>query len=174
MPVSPDLLASAQSGHAQSLHALLLQLQPDIRRYARRQCHATSVLEDVVQEALIIVYRRVGTVRSAASLSGWLFSVVGRVCMLPGVLLIRGAQALDDDDGREVFARVPVDDLRIDVVRALESLPEKYRQIVLWRDFEELTIGEIAARTQLTREAVKGRLHRARVLVREYLGKGSG
>jgi DNA-directed RNA polymerase specialized sigma24 family protein len=40
------------------------------------------------------------------------------------------------------------------------------------RDFEELTIGEMATRLSCTREATKSRLHRARTLVREYLVAG--
>src|SRR6516225_11545964 len=58
--VSDDLLLAAQSGDRHALTQLLVALQPDIRRYARRLCHRTSVIEDVVQEALIVVYRRVG------------------------------------------------------------------------------------------------------------------
>jgi RNA polymerase sigma factor (sigma-70 family) len=52
------------------------------------------------------------------------------------------------------------------------SAPEKSvrkRQIVLLRDVDELTIDEIAQSLSLSRETVKGRLHRARGLIREYL-----
>ena len=38
------------------------------------------------------------------------------------------------------------------------------------RDVKEMTIGEIAAALSITRQAVKARLHRARLLLREYLG----
>ncbi|MES2910510.1 MAG: sigma factor [Pseudomonadota bacterium] len=55
------------------------ELQPDIRRYARRQCHRGTVIEDVAQQALIVVYRRVGNVRDAAALAGWIFRVVARM-----------------------------------------------------------------------------------------------
>jgi DNA-directed RNA polymerase specialized sigma24 family protein len=48
-------------------------------------------------------------------------------------------------------------------------VPEHYRQIVLLRDVDELTIDEIAQSLSLSREAVKGRLHLARGLIREYL-----
>ncbi|RTM09708.1 MAG: isoprenylcysteine carboxyl methyltransferase [Hyphomicrobiales bacterium] len=51
--------------------------------------------------------------------------------------------------------------MRLNLTRAIESLPEHYRQIVLLRDVEELTINEIAQ--SLSREAVKGRRHRARI-----------
>jgi predicted DNA-binding protein (UPF0251 family) len=53
--------------------------------------------------------------------------------------------------------------------RALESLPLGYRQVIVMRDFEELTIGEMAERLGLSREATKSRLHRARGMVREYM-----
>jgi DNA-directed RNA polymerase specialized sigma24 family protein len=54
-------------------------------------------------------------------------------------------------------------------VRALESLPAIYRQVILLRDMEQLTIGEVALGLGITREAAKSRIHRARALVREYL-----
>ena len=92
--VSDDLLLAAQSGDRHALTQLLVALQPDIRRYARRHCHRTSVIEDVVQEALIVVYRRVGTIRSPAALAGWLLTVIARLCMLPALMLMRGVEEL--------------------------------------------------------------------------------
>jgi DNA-directed RNA polymerase specialized sigma24 family protein len=135
--VSDDLLLAAQSGDRHALTQLLVALQPDIRRYARRLCYRTSVIEDVVQEALIVVYRRVGTIRSPAALAGWLLTVIARLC--------------------------------IDLVNAIESLSPSHREVLLLRDLEDLTIGEIARRLGVTREAAKSRLRRARTLVREYL-----
>jgi DNA-directed RNA polymerase specialized sigma24 family protein len=52
---------------------------------------------------------------------------------------------------------------------AVLRLPEHQRQIVLLRDVDELTIDEIAQSLSLSREAVKGRLHLARRLIRKYL-----
>lgn len=60
-------------------------------------------------------------------------------------------------------------ELRIDLANALESLPAHYLEVVLLRDFEELTIAEIAERLEENPPAIKSRLHRARELVREYL-----
>ena len=55
--------------------------------------------------------------------------------------------------------------------RAIQSLPDHYREVVLLRDFKEFTIDEIAGQLALTREAAKARLHRARGLIREYLAE---
>src|SRR3954470_18970366 len=90
--VSDDLLLAAQSGDRHALTQLLVALQPDIRRYARRLCHRASIIEDVVQEVLIVVYRHVGTVRSPAALVGWLLTVIARLCMLPALMLMRGVE----------------------------------------------------------------------------------
>jgi len=169
MQIHTEVWAAAQTGDRAALQVLLTQLRPDIRRYARFQCHRASVIDDVVQEALIVVYRRIGTVRNVATLGVWLGRVVARLCALPALTLMRGVEELSSIEESAHFARMPVDDLRIDLTRALESLPATHRQIILLRDFEELTIGEIADRLNITREAAKSRLHRARLLVREYL-----
>jgi RNA polymerase sigma-70 factor (ECF subfamily) len=163
------MFAAAQAGDPRALDALLRVVQPDIRRYARYQCHRGSAIEDVVQEALIIVYRRVGTVRSAAAMGSWAFRIVARLCLLPALALMRGVESLSAVTGSRQFATAPVEDLRIDLVRALESLPPGYCEIVVLRDLEQLTISEIAARLGIGREAAKSRLHRARTLMREYL-----
>ena len=167
--VSDDLLLAAQSGDRHALTQLLVALQPDIRRYARRHCHRTSVIEDVVQEALIVVYRRVGTIRSPAALAGWLVTVIARLCMLPALMLMRGVEELASLEESREFAKVPPDELRIDLVNAIESLSPSHREVLLLRDLEDLTIWEIAGRLGVTREAAKSRLRRARALVREYL-----
>jgi RNA polymerase sigma factor (sigma-70 family) len=167
--VDTALVAAAQAGDPVALEKMLRELQPDIRRYAWRQCHRTTAVEDVVQEALIVLYRRLGTVRDPLAIAGWIFRVVTRLCMLPVLGLIRGAEELTERHEAEHFAQLPNDDLRIDVVRALESLPDIYREVILLRDMEQLTIGEAADRLQITREACKSRIHRGRALLREYL-----
>ena len=163
------MFAAAQAGDPAALEQVLRELQPDIRRYARRQCHRTSSIEDVVQEVLIVLYRRMGSVRDPLAVAGWVFRVVTRLCMLPVLGLIRGAEALTDRHEAAHFAQMPQDELRIDLVRALESLPAIYREVILLRDMEQLTIGEVADRLGITREACKSRIHRGRALMREYL-----
>ena len=167
--VDAALFAAAQAGEPVALDRMLRELQPDIRRYARRQCHRTTAVEDVVQEALIVLYRRLGTVRDPLAIAGWILRVVTRLCMLPVLALIRGAEELTERHEAAYFAQVPKDELRIDLARALESLPDVYREVVLLRDMEQLTIAEAADRLHITREACKSRIHRGRALLREYL-----
>ena len=162
----------AQAGDPTAIQTLLIRLQPDIRRYARKQCRSSSVIEEVVQEALLVVYRRIGQVRDLVSLSGWIAKVVLRLCMLPALMLMRGIEDLIEIENTARFAHVPTDELRIDLVHALESLSPHLREVILMRDLQEMTIGEIAHALKATRAAVKARLHRARNLIREYLQSG--
>jgi RNA polymerase sigma-70 factor (ECF subfamily) len=169
MNLSPHTFAAAQAGDPAALELLLKQLRPDIRRYATFQCKRSSAVDDVVQEALIILFRKVGTIQSAAALRAWLLKVVARLCMLPALLFLRGMEEVSHLENSARFASMPTDELRIDLVRALESLPVQFREVIVLRDLQEMTINEIAQQVGITREAAKSRLHRARALVREYL-----
>ncbi len=162
------LVQMAIGGDQTALVRLLEAARPDIRRYARVTCRANDV-DDAVQEALWLLYRKVGTLRAASSVSAWLFAVVRRECLR----LARGfglAPSLTHPSEIDILSQ-PDEGLRLDVAAAIQSLPEHYRSIVVMRDFEEQTIDEIAGSLNLSREAVKGRLHRARILLREYLLK---
>ncbi len=161
------LVAAAQRGDPAALDQLLRRCQPDIRRYAYRHCLVSDV-DDAVQETLLIVSRRLRSLRAIAAFSGWLFTVVRRECRR----LERRVFGWDthvEIEVEEYLATRPDDALRIDLVHALESLPAHYREAVLLRDLEGLTIRAMAAHLGLSVAATKGRLHRARELVREYL-----
>ncbi|NEX62192.1 RNA polymerase sigma factor [Noviherbaspirillum galbum] len=172
MNIHPQTFAAAQAGDPAALEQLLVQLQPDIRRYAAYQCRRFSAIDDVVQETLLILYRRVGSIKSVYAMSKWLLRVIARLCLLPALMLLRGTDEVHLLENSAHFSRVPTDELRIDLVRALESLPAQYREIIVLRDLQELTIHEIALALGISKEAAKSRLHRARTLIREYLLTG--
>ena len=63
------LILAAQSGDSVALNRLLIACQTDTRRYARRHCAASNV-DDAVQEALLILSRKVASLKAAAAFSG--------------------------------------------------------------------------------------------------------
>ena len=163
----PALIEAARGGDADALVSLISAAQPDIRRYAARNCRAADI-DDAVQETLLLLYRRVGTLRAVTSFSAWLFAVAKRACLR----LLRRSIGMDDASAEDTEARLAhlrPEDLRIDLSRAIQSLPDHYREVILLRDIEELSIDEIASVLGLTRESVKARIHRARIMIREYL-----
>lgn len=160
-------LAAARSGDRDALERVLVRSRQDLRRYAEFHCVINDV-EDAVQETLITVSRKLRDLRSLECFVSWTFRIVKRECNR----LKRGMRLLTGDAITENIMPVVLPDpceWRHDVAAALESLPAHYRQVVLLRDLEGLSIAEMAARLSLTREAVKARLHRARALAREYL-----
>jgi RNA polymerase sigma-70 factor (ECF subfamily) len=166
--ISPNLFEAARLGDPQAIASLLETAQPDIRRYARATCRSSADAEDAAQEALWILFRHVGSIRSMLALSAWLFSVVRRECLR----LARKAglaSAIDDGEAEALLLSRPEADLRLDLAAAFEALPPHYRDVALMRDVKEMTIEEISAALGASRQTVKARLHRARALMREYL-----
>jgi RNA polymerase sigma-70 factor (ECF subfamily) len=106
--------------------------------------------------------------RAVTSFSGWLFAVARRACLR----LLRRSMGIADtpaDGAAARLAHLAPADLRIDLSRAIQSLPDHYREVILLRGIEELSIDEIAGVLGLSRESVKARIHRARIMIREYL-----
>ncbi|GGC75031.1 RNA polymerase sigma factor [Undibacterium terreum] len=161
------LLESARLGDPGALDSLLQVCQPDIRRYAQRRCLLSDV-DDAVQETLLILSRKVKSLRAAAAFSGWLIKIVQRECRKMGRITLN-YDPYDEEKVEQWLSTKPTDAIRLDLVNALESLPEHYREIILLRDFEELSINEIAEILKLSTPATKSRLHRARELTREYI-----
>ena len=167
MQHDPILVEAARQGDIAAVQRLLVACRPDLRRIAHTQCAAGVDAEDAVQESLLLIYRRIGALRTVASFPAWTFSIVRRECQRLWRSM-RGEAELPAAD-HPVFAYTEHPELRLDLAAAIQSLPVKYREAIILRDFEELSIGEIADRLLLTREAVKSRIFRGRQMVQEYL-----
>ena len=162
------VLEAARDGDPAAIESLLALSQPDIRKYARMSCRAQDI-DDAVQEALWLMHRRIGALKALSSFAGWLFTIVKRECLRLARRNVGGHRPVDDIIDNAAFSQRSDVELSIDLTRAISSLPEHYRNVLLLRDVEELTVDEIANINNTTRETVKARLHRARLLVREYL-----
>lgn len=167
--VPHETFEAAQRGDQAAILTLLEKTQPDIRRYARASCRTSSDIDDATQEVLWLLSRHVGAIRAFAALSGWLFKVVQRTCMK----LARDVGLIANDDAalERTLAARQESELWLDLAAAFEALPQSCREVAVMRDLHEMTIDEIAAALGLTRQAVKARLHRARLLLREYLAR---
>jgi RNA polymerase sigma factor (sigma-70 family) len=116
---------------------------------------------------LFTISRKLVDLRQLESFTSWLFRIVKRECnrykrakrMLMQVPITEDIVGPNYPESRG---------LARDVAQALESLPAHYREIILLRDLEGLTVEELAEKLMLTRQAAKARLHRARSLAREY------
>ena len=167
--LTPDLIGRAQAGDTASLTRLIELCQPDVRRYARRHCSSAADVEDAIQEVNIVLLRHLGSLRAAGAFLRWLNVAVLRMCLRLARRFSGRHSEISElaDDMR--FSSAPVHDLRHDISAAIGALPEIYREVVVLRDFQELSMKEIAERLSIGVPAAKVRLHRAREMLREYL-----
>lgn len=167
-PDRSGLYALARAGDARALERLLTIARPDLERYARRHCESEDV-EEAVQDALWILYRRLGGLRSIAAFSAWLFQVVRRACL---GLARRRRRTVSLDEAPEAQLRDPRasnSELRLVLARVISALPPSYREVLLLRDVQGLSAEEVAELLQVSLAAAKSRLHRGRAMVRAAL-----
>lgn len=181
-----DLVAALKIGDEAAFRQLVEQQGPRMLSVARRFMRDEDQARDVVQEAFIQVYRKIGTFKEKAKLSTWLHRIVVNTAlmrirsrkrkredsiedMLPG-FLEDGHQANParpwSDSGEKLLQRKEVRQL---VREAIDGLPDNYRTVLLMRDIEEMSTAETAQALKITENAVKIRLHRARQALREQI-----
>ena len=166
MLICEALLEKARAGDPSALERLLKIHQPDLVRYARRLC-ASDDVEEAVQDSLWILYRRVGGLRSIAAFAGWLYQVVRRTCLkyARSRRARRGLDELPEGQDRDLTAA------NAELVAVMSSiiagLPLRYREVLVLKDIRGLSITEISAALSISPDAAKGRLHRARAMVRD-------
>ncbi len=171
MQVDTDIVNAAKAGDVRALNDLLTSSRQDLRRYAEYHCVVNDV-EDAVQETLFTASRRLSDLRRTEMFASWLFRIVKRECnrMRRGWRLLTNQEI--DETIQPVMTPEPLE-LRIEISRAMAVLPPHYREILLMRDVDGLTLNETAAQLGLELAATKSRLHRARSVMRDLLSKGT-
>lgn len=167
-----ELIDRARGGDPRALERLITVCRPDLERYARRHCESDDV-EEAVQDALWILYRRLGGLRSAAAFAGWLFQIVRRACLgysrqrrrRPSISLDELPIGSEHDNGA-INA-----ELRTQLITIIAALPPAYREVLVLKDVQGLSADELSGVLGITPEGCKSRLHRARAAVRAALSE---
>ena len=160
------LLERARDGDQAALERLMKVHRPDLERYARRHC-ASDDVEEAVQDALWILYRRLGGLRSVAAFAGWLYQVVRRACLKYAMGRRRDISLDDLSAGYDRDYGATDIELRTILAGIIASLPLPYREVLVLKDVQGHSADEISAALSISPEAAKSRLHRARAMVRE-------
>ncbi|MFE9630907.1 RNA polymerase sigma factor [Streptomyces sp. NPDC006463] len=171
----PDdrLIKAAQDGDATSLATVVMESQPHVRKFAMSLCASPQDAEDAAQEALITLYRKIGTLRATGALASWMFRIVRNECLRQVRLLVsrRDEASADPEASAERSAEDAVLH-RLEVERisaAISALPPDQRQVLIMRDMQGLPGKTVAHSLGLSSAAMKSRLHRARTALRHSL-----
>ena len=157
-----------------------------IHRVARRLLNDPRDAEEVTQDVLLTVVRKIQTFKGEAAFSSWLYRIAANAAY-QRLRAKRSRQEVSlepflpvfDDEGRYIEPVVDwssklndpavAGETRAAIERSLSRLPEEYRVVILLHDVEELPNEEVAATLGLTVAAVKSRVHRARLFLRQEL-----
>ena len=180
MMETSQLVARAQKGDRAALEALLSAVAPQVERFGRRMCgRAGSDADDVVQERLLAVVRHLPDFEGRSSLSSWVFTLARTACTRKRRGLKNRPPVADDAAPEPWTDATPEDDTaRAELTqllgRALDAMPEEYREAVQLRDVEGLSAREASTALGISEAALKSRLHRARVALRDALAPALG
>jgi RNA polymerase sigma-70 factor (ECF subfamily) len=190
--VNPELQAGSdeevvwrvRAGETALFEILMRRHNQRIYRIVRGILDDDGEAEDVMQDAYVRAYQHLGQFEGRSTFVTWLTRIAMHEAFARAERLKRQTSLNDDEliaDMNSTLA--PTDspernvanrELQLALEAAILSLPPKYRTVMMMRDVEELSTAEAASVLEISEEAVKTRLHRARALVRRALFKQSG
>ena len=193
-PNDNELLERLKAGDESAMAELASTYSSKIYQLAFRYLRNKEDAEEVTQDVLFKVYRKVDAFRGDAALSSWIYRITFNAAMsrLRTARYQRAleeerqtASALDADvsgqPARDVAdwsdladERVLRSQLRRRVLRAILALPAIYRAPVMLRDIQGMSTEEASAMLKVKDQTLKSRLHRGRLILRKQLADFAG
>jgi RNA polymerase sigma-70 factor (ECF subfamily) len=136
---------------------------------------------DAAQEAFVAAYRNIGSFRGDAKVSSWLHRIAVNQCLtIKRRARTRAEEFMDDDrhEGERIFVAAPSHspsnqteqaERNVLVRQAVGSLPIDLRQVVVMKEFEDMTFQEISDTLEIPLSTVKSRLYTALKQLRSKL-----
>ena len=190
-----DLLARLQAGEDGALGDLADAYGSKIYQLAFRYLRNKEDAEEVTQDVLFKVYRKVGAFRGDAALSSWIYRITFNAAM--SRVRTASYQRAQDEERRRATTdadshdgaatrKEPADwthmadeslfrsQLRRRAFRAILALPAIYRAPVMLRDIHGMSTEEASAVLRVKDQTLKSRLHRGRLILRKQLADFAG
>jgi RNA polymerase sigma-70 factor, ECF subfamily len=181
----PSVSVAARSDPA-SFEALMRKYNSRLFRIARAILKEDASAEDVLQEAYVLAYRKMGDFRGDAEMGTWLTRIVINQALMQlrkqkrdrtVVPFVGDRSSRQDGPALDVIdarAESPSDttlrrEVRGIIERRIDELPVAFRTVFVMREVEEMTVLETAEALGIPETTVRTRLFRARALLREKL-----
>jgi len=175
-----ELVQRAQQDDDRAFGNLVERYETKVYSLAMKMLRNPEDAEDVLQDTFLRAYRGIKSFQGNSTFSTWIY----RITANSALMRLRKKQlptvSIDDADERETPINIadwspgPVEQLLTKETQkamdeAIEALPPEFKQVFILRDVEELSNAEVAEILDLSVAAVKSRLHRARLKVRNRL-----
>jgi RNA polymerase sigma-70 factor, ECF subfamily len=165
-----ELVEACQAGDASAFDVLVARWEDRIRGAAFRFLGSEEEARDVAQEAFLKAYRALSGFKREARFSSWLYQIATNLCR--DRLRRRKTRAMVSLEALEEAGPVMIEtrpgaherllerDLAQAVRRAIHALPEEQREVVILKEYQDLTFLEIAQALDVPVSTVKTRLYR--------------
>jgi len=180
------LIERIRKGEKELFHELIQPYERSVYLSAYSILRNQSDAEEVAQEALLKAFAHLDQLRSTDKFKAWLLLIAVNEARMrrrkehQHLFESLEEQTMETEEGDFMprqfadWREIPSDilerkEIRTAVQNALNTLPEKYRDVFILRDMQHLTVTETAQVLRLTIPAVKTQLHRARLQMREQL-----
>jgi len=183
------LLERAQAGEMAAFEALVEQNRDRAYAIAFRITHSEADAAEVTQETFLSAYQHLAEFRAEAAFSSWVYRIAANHALMrlrhrrvaeaaeaelqaPNFNERGGLEAYPSSDwSRRADEKALDAELAGAIETATDALPEDYRRVFLLRDVDGLTYEQIAEITGNSVAAIKSRLHRARLSLREAIDR---
>ncbi len=189
--VDQELIGRLQRHEPDAVDQLAAVYGPMIQQLALRYMKSWEDAEEVAQDVMMKVVRRIDLFRGDSALSSWIYRITFNTAMsrLRNAKHSRPFEVLQSELSKDVEQSAPFEipdwsglgdervmrgELRAAVADALTELPDVYRVPVVLRDIQGMTTEEASNVLQIKTQTLKSRLHRGRMMLRERLGDFSG
>ena len=187
-----QLIGRMQAGDSSAVAELASTYGPRIQQLAFRYVKNWEDAEEVTQDVLMKVYRKIDAFRGDAALSSWIYRITFNTAMsrLRSSRVSRQVEVQNAEpaNNEHVERSLPepadwsalADDhvhrlqMRKRLIEALTHLPTVYRIPVILRDIQGLSTEEASAVLRVKPQTLKSRLHRGRLILREHLADFAG
>ena len=187
-----QLIGRMQAGDSSAVAELASTYGPRIQQLAFRYVKNWEDAEEVTQDVLMKVYRKIDAFRGDAALSSWIYRITFNTAMsrlrssrVSRQVEVQNAEPSNSESAERSLPE-PADwsaladdhvhrvQMRTRLIEALTHLPKVYRVPVILRDIQGLSTEEASAVLRIKPQTLKSRLHRGRLILREHLADFAG
>lgn len=157
------LVDRARAGDSAAFEQLFEQFHGPILNYLYRMVNDRAVAEDLTQDAFIKAYKALPKTRDDLAFKAWLYRIATNTAIshMRRGKVIQWLPIIGDRETREESVDRMVA-TKTDISHALDALPQHYASVLLLRHYQGLSLAETAEALEITENAAKLRLFRAR------------